>query len=63
MLEPYLPIPGAFTEEAEMALHEAANALQALRSQPAHTLADLVIYIHEIQDTAAELAAKARKVH
>jgi hypothetical protein len=63
MLEPYLPIPGAFTEEAEIALHDAANALQSLRHASPHTLADLSQYLDEIQDTAAELAAKARKVH
>lgn len=63
MLEPRLPFADAFTEEAESAIHDCAHALFMLRNEPPEVLAQVAGYIDEIQDTAAELAAKARKVH
>lgn len=62
MLEPRLPFADAFTEDAELALHEAAHSLQALRSEPPEVLAQLAPYIHEICETAADLARTVGRI-
>jgi len=62
-LEPRLPLPGAFVEEAEMAIHDAAHALQSLRHETPETLAELAPYLEEMADTLAELTASARRAH
>ena len=63
MLEPRLPFADAFTEEAELALHDCAHALQLLRHEAPEVLAQVAPYIHEICETAADLARTVERMH